>query len=206
MVGTWKHAPIMGVLPWRVFSNMNANCTWRNLHHLHIGKSLSLDRTSNHMVIGISQWPTIPIHVDNKMWHYYCHDIIENETHLVLEFLLYNPVERRFIFLFQTIMSRSLESFYQLDHHVGISHYITLTIAFHFSRELAFSKPPSVLLIHKPFGCVDFKIKFTSKQNICIMIAIHRKKKCAIHSWWHHSPIPTSQWRCFLRMCFCWEA
>lgn len=77
--------------------------------------------------------PTIPIHVDNKMWHYCYYDIIEKETHLVLEFLLYNPIGRRFAFLFQTIMSCSLESFYQLDHHVGISHYLTMTIALHFS-------------------------------------------------------------------------
>lgn len=59
--------------------------------------SLSLYRTSNHMVIGISQWPTIPIHGDNKMWHYFCFDIIETKTHHVLEFLLYNSFRHAFI-------------------------------------------------------------------------------------------------------------
>ena len=54
---------------------------------------------------------------------------------------LYNPIRDKFLSLFENVVLKSLESFFQWDHQIDISPYLTEAIALHHSRELASLKP-----------------------------------------------------------------
>ena len=89
---------------------------------------------------------------------------VENEAHFVLECLLYNPVRHKFPSLFEEVILGSLKyfySFFQLDHQVDISLYLTEATALQHSRKLVGFKP--LWCTFKPislFGFPDFKFNF----------------------------------------------
>ena len=58
----------------------------------------------------------------------------------MLECLVYNPLRDKYLSLFENIILGSLKSFFQLNHQVDISLYLTDTTFYH-SRELTGLKP-----------------------------------------------------------------
>ena len=68
---------------------------------------------------------------DNRLCHFCSCNVGENEAYFVLECPLYNFIRDKF----QSIIG-SLKSFFQLDHQVEISLYLTEAIALCHSREL----------------------------------------------------------------------
>ena len=73
--------------------------------------------TSNHrLAIEIGQWLTIPISRDNRLCHFYSYNVVENETHFVLESPMYNSKRVKFQSAFDKVVLGSLKSFFQLDH------------------------------------------------------------------------------------------
>ena len=94
--------------------------------------------TSNHrLAIEIGRWSTIPISRDNRLCHFCSYNVVENEAHFVLECPLYNSIRDKFQSLFENVVLGSLKSFFQLDHQVDISLYLTEATALRHSRELA---------------------------------------------------------------------
>ena len=66
---------------------------------------------------------------------------LENESHFVLECPLYNPIRDKFPSLFENVVLGNLKSFFEFDHQVDNSLYLTEATALYHSRELAGVKP-----------------------------------------------------------------
>ena len=59
------------------------------------------------------------------IWYFCSYNVIENETHFVLECPLYNPIRHNFPSVFENVVLGNLKSFFQSDHQVDISLYLT---------------------------------------------------------------------------------
>ena len=82
-------------------------------------------RIPNHrLAIEIRQWSTIPIFIDNSLFHFCSYNAVEIEAHFVLEYPLYNSIEDKFQSLFKNVVLGSLKSLLQLDHKVHINLYL----------------------------------------------------------------------------------
>ena len=89
-------------------------------------KIIGAYHTSNHrLAIEIGQWSTFLISSNNRLCHFYSCNVVENEAHFVLECPLYNSIRYKFQALFEKLVLGSLKSFFQLDHQVDISLYLT---------------------------------------------------------------------------------
>jgi hypothetical protein len=98
--------------------------------------------TSNHILaVENARWLTIPICRDTRPCHFCSYNAVENETHFVLGCPLYNPIRDKFPSLFENVVLGSLKSFFELDHQVDISLYLTKATALCHSRELTGVKP-----------------------------------------------------------------
>jgi hypothetical protein len=92
--------------------------------------------------IKIEWWLTIPISRDNRLCHCFSYNIVENETHFVLECPLYNPISDKFQYLFTKASIGSLRSFSPSSHQLGISIYLMEATALRHSRKLVGLTPP----------------------------------------------------------------
>ena len=93
--------------------------------------------------------------------HFCSCNVVGNEAHFVLECPFYNPINDMFSSLFENVVPGSFESFFQLDHQVNISLYLTESTSLHRSRELTGLKPSWCAFSPiRPFGFPDFKIDF----------------------------------------------
>ena len=92
--------------------------------------------------IEIGRWSTFPISRDDELCYFCSYNVAENEAHFVLECPLYNPIKDKFQSLLEKVVLRSLKSFFQLDHQVDVSLYLTAGIALRLFRELACLIPP----------------------------------------------------------------
>jgi hypothetical protein len=59
-----------------------------------------------------------PISKEIRLCHFCSYQVVEDESHFVLEYLLYNPIKDKFSSLFENAILESLKSFFQLDHQV----------------------------------------------------------------------------------------
>jgi len=105
-------------------------------------KIIAAYRTSNHrLAIETGRWSTIPISRDKRLCNFCSYNVVENEAHFVLECPLYSSIRDKFQSLFENIVLGSIKSFFQLDHQVDISLYLTEATALRHSRELASLTP-----------------------------------------------------------------
>jgi hypothetical protein len=75
----------------------------------------------------IGQWLTTPIPRGNQLCHFCCYNVVENETHFVLDYSLYYTRDR-FASLFQNDVEDIMTSCFQLDHQVdNILHLVYAT-------------------------------------------------------------------------------
>lgn len=87
-------------------------------------------------VIEFRWWLTIPISIHSILCHFCSSSVIENEAHVVLKCLLYNPVANmKFPSLFENVVLGSLKSFFQIDHQDDINIYFTKAKVLHHFRE-----------------------------------------------------------------------
>lgn len=112
--------------------------------------------------IEIGQCLTISISRDNKLCHFCSYNAIENEAHFMSECPLYNPaILDKFPSIFQNAILGSPKSFFQSDHEVGISLYLTEVTPLCHSKKLASLKPS--LCIFNPISLLAFRsLKSTS--------------------------------------------
>ena len=75
----------------------------------------------------------------------------------MLECPLYNPIRHKFPSLFENVDLGSLESFFQLDHEVDFSLYITKATTLCQSRIGWFDTIVMYFQTHQPFDFMDFK-------------------------------------------------
>ena len=148
--------------PSRIFSNTNVIFTWNNhLHHHNMRSLLPIPPRSIDLPLILDDgWLSLSL----KTLDYATFTpIVENEAHFVLECPLYNPIRDKFPSLLENLVLGSLKSFFQLDHQVDISFYLTETTTLRHSRELASLKPPRCILNPiSSFIFPDFKIDFNS--------------------------------------------
>ena len=101
----------------------------------------------------------MPISRDNQLYHFCSYNVVENETHFVLNYPLYNYIRDKFSSLFQNDVEGSLKSCFQSDHQVDITLYLTDATAIHYSREIPFCYHLDVLFKSpEPFPLPDFRI------------------------------------------------
>ena len=105
-------------------------------------KIVATYRTSNHTVdIEIRRWSTIPIFRDTRLCHFCSYNVVENEARFVLERPLHKSIRDEFPSLFENVIIGNPKSFFQMDHQVSISLYLTEATALRHSKELAGLKP-----------------------------------------------------------------
>ena len=93
--------------------------------------------TSFHRIaMEIGRWLNIPISRDNISCHFCSYNVVEIEPHFVLRYPLYNPIRDKFHSLFENVILGSLKSFFQLNHQVDISLYLTEATSLCHSRDL----------------------------------------------------------------------
>ena len=73
---------------------------------------------------------------------FFIYNVAEFEAHFVLECPLYNPIIDKFQSLFEKATLACLKNFFQLDHHVDISLYLTMATTLHHSKKLVGLTPP----------------------------------------------------------------
>ena len=56
--------------------------------------------------------------------HFCLFNASENEAHFGLACLLNNPIRDKFSSLFENVVSRSLKTFFDIDHQIDISFYL----------------------------------------------------------------------------------
>ena len=82
--------------------------------------------TMNHrLAIEIGCWLTIPISRDNRLCHFCSYNAVENKAQFMFECSLYNPIRDEFPSIFKDVVLWSLKSFFEFDHQVDISFYVT---------------------------------------------------------------------------------
>jgi len=92
-------------------------------------------RTLNHgLAIATGRYTSIPISRDTTLYHFRSYNAVKSEAHFVLEC-------PKFPSLFESVVLESLESFFQLDHQVDISLYLTEVTALRHSKKIAGLKP-----------------------------------------------------------------
>ena len=107
------------------------------LHHRN-AKIIATYRTLSHrLAIEIGRWTTIPSSRDTRLCHFWSHNVVENEAHFVLECPLYNPIKNKFSSLFKEVIQESLKSFFQLDHQVNVSLYLTEATTLRHSKNIS---------------------------------------------------------------------
>ena len=117
--------------------------------------------TPNHkLVINIGRWTTIPISRETTLCHFWSCNALENEAHFVMECHLY--IRDKFPSLFENVILGCLKSFFQLDHEVGVSLFLTKATTLCHFRELASMNCHSTFNSISLFGFPDFKINFIS--------------------------------------------
>ena len=106
------------------------------------GKVIVAYHISNYrLAIKTRRWLTIPISRDNRLCHFCSYIVVENEVCFELECPMYNPIWDKFSSLFENVVLGSLKSFFQLDHQVDISLYLTEATALRHSMKLANLRP-----------------------------------------------------------------
>ena len=107
---------------------------------------------------------------DSKLCHFCSCNVVENKTHFVLECPLNNFIKDKFHSPFEKVVLRRLKSFFQMDHQVNVSIYLTQATTLHHSRELASLTSswciisPIRLLASKTFKPISFHYKKYQKQ------------------------------------------
>ena len=120
----------------RVFSNTKVYCTWTNHWQRPNTRSLLLTapRTTD-LPLELDGGPQPLFFRGNILCHFCCSNVFENEAHFELECLQYNSIRDEFQSLFENVVLWSLKSFFQLDHDVNISLYLTEATPLRHCRE-----------------------------------------------------------------------